>query len=284
MISTVITSRMGNQLFQYAFAYATARKLKTDFILNTKEGKHGYILKKYFVLHNRNFIREILIAGWFKWLKKKNKIQEVHQTGWDDPYSIIHKMTDLTEYRGYFQSLEYFAHCQDDIRRLFTIKTPFVNKFIKKYGELFEQRKTIVVHLRRTDYIKYGKDTLGGKNMCLPDDYIISCLDKIKNLASHNLIIISDDINYAITNFSRLYPSAYFEHDSEITDFQFLIHADILILSNSSFAWWGAFLNPKKDKIVYAPEYWIGFKIEKEYPAKIICPGWNMIKVHSNVV
>jgi hypothetical protein len=280
MLSVVITSRMGNQLFQYAFGYAAARKLKTDFIINWKEGKHGYILIKYFTLHKRS-LRKSLNIGLFQWLKMRNKIQVVRQTGWDEPSSIIDKLSNFTEYRGYYQSLEYFAHCQNEIHRLFKIKDQFTSDFHKKYGALFETRKTIVVHIRRTDYVKYGKDTLGGKNMCLPNHYVFNCLNKIENLASYSLIFISDDIDYAINNFSGSFPSARFEHDAEIIDLQFLMHADTLILSNSSFAWWGAFLNRKKDKTVYVPEYWIGFKIEKEYPSKIVCPGWIRVNVHT---
>jgi hypothetical protein len=280
MISVVITSRLGNQLFQYAFGYAAARKLKTDLYINYKEGKHGYILKKYFVLRKRSIIRDTLTAALFGRLKRKNKIQEVRQTGWDDPGSIINKMTDFTEYRGYYQSLEYFSACEEDIQQLFTIKAPFVKDFNKKYGALFEQRKTIVVHLRRTDYIKYGRDALGGKNMCLPDSYVVCCLSKIQDLSAYNLIFISDDIDYTINTFSGSFPTARFEHDSEIADFQFLMHADILVLSNSTFAWWGAFLNRKKEKIVYAPENWVGFKIGKEYPTKIICPGWITVNAY----
>jgi hypothetical protein len=274
MISIVITSRLGNQLFQYAFGYAVARKLKTGLYVNDKEGQHGYFLKKYFILQKRKIIRDIVLALSFKWLKKTNKIQLVRQAGWDDPDSVISKISDFTEYRGYFQSLEYFSAYEKDIQQLFTIKDRFVNDFNKKYRALFEQRKTIVVHLRRTDYIRYGRDILGGKNMCLPDNYVICCLSKIENLGDYNLIFISDDIDYAIHTFSGLFPAARFEHDAEITDLQFLMHADILVLSNSTFAWWGAFLNRKKEKIVYAPEHWVGFKIGKEYPSKIICPGW----------
>jgi hypothetical protein len=80
MISIVITSRMGNQLFQYAFIYAAARKLKTNFIVNTKEGKQGYILEKYFRLRNQNPITNRVTTGLFNWLKKKNKTKVVRQT------------------------------------------------------------------------------------------------------------------------------------------------------------------------------------------------------------
>ena len=52
-------------------------------------------------------------------------------------------------------------------------------------------------------------------------------------------------------------------------DFQLLLHADKLIISNSSFAWWGAYLNKNKTE-VFVPQYWLGFKVDKEIPADII--------------
>jgi hypothetical protein len=59
-----------------------------------------------------------------------------------------------------------------------------------------------------------------------------------------------------------------------------MINADKLIISNSSFAWWGTYLN-KKNAEVFAPRYWLGFKIRKEYPVGIFNSlNWNLVEVN----
>jgi len=89
---------------------------------------------------------------------------------------------------------------------------------------------------------------------------------------------VSDDIDFARTEFTHI-PNSEFSQSDMITDFQIIMNADVSILSNSSFAWWAAYLNPKKNKIIYCPQYWLGFKVKKEYPENIIPTAWNQIKV-----
>lgn len=136
-----------------------------------------------------------------------------------------------------------------------------------------------MVHIRRTDYLFFGKESLGGKNMCLPDGYFINCLNKIKNINDYLIIFISDDIIYARKRFSNMYFKAQFESNDEIIDFQLLMYADVLVISNSTFAWWAAYLNQKPNKIVYAPKYWLGFKKKIEYPVNILHPNWIVVEV-----
>ena len=62
------------------------------------------------------------------------------------------------------------------------------------------------------------------------------------------------------------YKNAKYVHESEIVDFQLLMNADICVISNSTFAWWGAYLNRKVHKMVMAPKYFLGFHDGKEFP------------------
>jgi len=48
----------------------------------------------------------------------------------------------------------------------------------------------------------------------------------------------------------------------------------VLILANSTFSWWGAYLNPN-NPVVFAPKYWLGFKVNLEYPKGIMSVDWN---------
>ena len=51
------------------------------------------------------------------------------------------------------------------------------------------------------------------------------------------------------------------------------------IISNSTFSWWGVFLNKKDNLLVYAPKYWLGYTNKKEYPNGIMCNKWKWINV-----
>jgi hypothetical protein len=61
----------------------------------------------------------------------------------------------------------------------------------------------------------------------------------------------------------------YLSDQTEIIDFQFLNNAAACIISNSTFSWWGAYLNPNNPRVI-APRYWVGFHNGKEFPVDII--------------
>jgi len=100
----------------------------------------------------------------------------------------------------------------------------------------------------------------------------------IKNIHNEEnyYIFISDDINFVKAEFAYL-SNKYISENEEITDLQFLTHADICILSNSTFSWWGAWLNNKAEKIIYAPKYFMGWRIKKETPTEIYPKEWVQI-------
>ncbi len=97
----------------------------------------------------------------------------------------------------------------------------------------------------------------------------------IPDLDDYAIVIVTDD-KENIKNKLTSVKNKIIVSDNEIVDFQILMHADKLIISNSSFAWWAAFLNKKNAK-VFAPQYWIGFKVKKEYPSGIIPPQFTRV-------
>ena len=89
--------------------------------------------------------------------------------------------------------------------------------------------------------------------------------------------MIGDDTEFLKKKFSSN-THFLFEKNDEITDFQILMNANIVISSNSSFAWWGCFLNRRQNKKVFAPKYWLGFKVKQEYPVGIMVKDWEWIE------
>jgi hypothetical protein len=162
-------------------------------------------------------------------------------------------------YKGHFQSESYFKDFKEEIRKLYSIKKQHAAAFEPVIKQFSSSKKKLVIHVRRSDYI--------GLDLSLPVSYYKKAIEMV-NDADVIYIFISDDPVFIEAEFAYL-PNKYISSHDEITDLQFLIHADICILSNSSFSWWGAWLNSNKNKQVFAPKYWLGFKNEREYPQGI---------------
>ena len=168
---------------------------------------------------------------------------------------------DWTIYKGFFQTDFYLKHIIGDFK--ISIKQEFKDQFNTEFGATFKKHKTVVVHIRRTDYLNYGK-----RDISLPIEYFKARLDALGNIDDHIVYFVSDDIEYVKSHFKDK-KNYIFSSNNEITDFQLIMNADVAIISNSSFAWWAAYLS-EKTNLVYAPKNWLGFRIGKEHPKRVM--------------
>jgi hypothetical protein len=279
MVGINVQCRLGNQLFQYAFIKALAERFHTSFYLNEK--MEPFMAADYFDMEGyspaRNVINKLLLK-----LESGNLIKKLHATD-IDIYSeeLSNALTNRTIYNGYFQSELFFKDITGKIPTYVRIKKEHANKFQAQYQDTFTNNRTIVVHIRRGDYLNLNEwwaTNFGSNDLSLPTSYYLKCLEQVPDHKNHKIIFVSDDIDFVRTGFAHI-PNCEFSQSDMITDFQIIMNADVCILSNSSFAWWAAYLNPKKNKINYCPQYWLGFKIKKEYPENIIPAGWEQITV-----
>jgi hypothetical protein len=269
MIGIKIQGRLGNQLFQYAFALAQKERLQKRFYLHKI---YRIRIGQYFNIPKQNYFFHYLQRSIFLLLTKFRPeiITQDQSIAPSQSISLFAKNNILMD--GFFQSEQFFENIKDEIKKQLTVKEKFrinITDFTKN------EKENIVVHIRRTDYINWGNDELG-YNLALPETYYANALAKL-DIAGKNIIFISDDISFTKENF-KIDGALYSENNSEIYDLQLLMQADYLILSNSTFAWWGAYLN-QKVKTVCSPEHWLGFKINKEWPNGITLAAWLSIKV-----
>jgi len=273
MIAVKLEGRMGNQLFQYAFIYSAAKKLNTRFYLD--KSVNYLLLDKYFNIEN-DFCRLLddkifsvkgfknFFSHYFRWafyylLRHLSLLKDETFSNNIPPSAQLYKLADNRMYMGNFQSETYFSEYKADIKKLFSVKDTHAQKFEAIFRRLPKAEKYITVHIRRGDYLSH--------NWALNIAYYHNAIKSIHQEENY-YIFISDDPGFVKAEFSYL-ANKYVSENDEITDFQFLTHADTCILSNSSFSWWGAWLNTNPHKQVLAPMYWLGQKYEIEYPVGI---------------
>ena len=272
MIGVQLQGQLGNQLFQIAFVRLSS-KILHEFYAILEDKSYGFLAEKYFKLkfYERKYFRKIIKHIFFL---KPRKIVEFNN--WQEPEVILDALKPGVIYIGFFQS-DFFLR---DISRenFFIIKKKYQRIFFVKYGDLFKRYKVVIIHIRLKDYLEIGTEELGGKDLHLPLDYYQKALEKIEIGDNTKVLVISDDSQYVKQNLKLNIPFSI-EENHFIIDFQLLANAHSLILSNSSFSWWGAFLNTRKDLKVIAPEFWLGFKVQKTYPVDIICNSWSTVAV-----
>ena len=275
MIAIRLEGRLGNQLFQYAFIYAAAKKLNTSFYLD--KSIENFMLPEYFEIKNdflavldtrifsipgyKNIFRIHAKKAFYSFLNgvifRGNKIVTTGQTANIDGPTLF-KPGHM--YEGFFQSQSYFEDFKNEIKDLYKIKKPFIDAFKQIQKQFAKPGKIAVIHVRRTDYV----DT----NISLPITYYKKAIEIIDS-PDIQYVFISDDPAFIEKEFGYI-TNRYISKNNEIIDLQFLINADFCILSNSSFSWWGAWLNNKPDKKVYVPKHWLGFNEREEYPYGIL--------------
>jgi hypothetical protein len=143
-----------------------------------------------------------------------------------------------TDIRGFFQSELYFKDYQDTIRQLLTPKIALGTKY--DYTS---------IHVRKGDYVNQPNNYVQ-----LGMDYYRVAMELTK---TKYYIIVSDDINWCHNNFIGE-QFIFSENRSPVEDLALQIECEHNIIGNSSFSWWGAWLNKNPSKMVIAPNRWFG--------------------------
>lgn len=259
MIGVYFKGRLGNQIFQYVFYryLKQENKKKLVFFVNPH---HAY-LAKYFELEKYQYftLESKIYSAITRCMPFVLDLKDIFVQNFVHPRKIEAK--NFTVYNGYFQTDWYLNQLRDK-PKLF-LKQQYIKMFDDLYGETFKKEKTIVVHIRRTDYLNYGK-----RDISLPIEYFQDRLNEIENLNEYKVFFVSDDIPFVKSAFAEK-PNFIFSSNNEIIDFQLIQNADIAIISNSSFAWWAAYLSRKNNNVI-APKNWMGFRIGAEHPKGVM--------------
>lgn len=241
--------RLGNQMFQYATLKSIG--IRNKFKVKIPNGNYS--------LRRLNINSDTLSRQDIVRIKKNYQERFFH---YDEG---VFGISDWTNIYGYFQSYKYFD----------SIKEVLLEEFIdlKKLDKVFDVLSNgvnIGVHVRRTDYLR-----LTNVHPFPRLRYYNRCFNFFRNRFSNcKFYILSDDIGWCRKNFKGR-DFLFFGND-EVFDLMLMMSCDHNIIANSSYSWWGAYLNSNKDKIVFYPKVWMGPGGPQDY-YDLVPGGWRKI-------
>lgn len=272
MIVSSIIGGLGNQMFQFAAARALALDRGQAIKLDTS-GFENYKLHQGFQLQqafNGQFdvaskaevnvligwqsaplVQKILSLPMAAPLRKDSLIIEPHFQYWDG----IRNAPKDCYLRGYWQSEKYFQDHATAIRTDFSFKLPLTgeNSLLAKQ---IDKVNAISLHVRRGDYVK-NLATLAMHGVCSVEYYNAAVEYFLSRINNPVFFIFSDDMPWVKENLSMAAPTHYVGHNDQAYDDMHLMSlCKHHVIANSSFSWWGAWLNASPDKIVVAPKQW----------------------------
>ena len=295
MIIVRLHGQMGNQMFCYATAYAASKIYNEKLIVykyeyDTLYRMDGFQIKKL-MIDCKNFYVGIPISLYLyttkklmvklinKFFKKKvfimsNKYQNkqidiVDEVLYEYTKIDLDKKKNIHIIDGFRQSPLYFDQYYDEIVNQFKPNYKLSSETLKWISKIKNDRHSVALHIRRGDYIKIG--------WCLSLDYYYKAMKMItERYPDAVFYVFSDDIPWVKDNLKvPQYNVKYVERTCRVPAFDdiwTMSKCENNIIANSSFSWWGAYLNQTVNKIVIAP-----IEIYKNN-RKIIPKDWHVIE------
>ncbi len=259
-VTVKLSGGLGNQLFQYAAGRALAIRQDAGLYLDTRffsKGRH-----REFALADFHIAGAIAPSGLGGFLHRAMdglvsgravKFKE-HQFTFD---SAVLSLAGNVFLDGYFQSEKYFADVAHHIRRELTPIKGFSSSAEALDHEI-DQSESISLHIRRGDYVTNPR--VNRTHGVLGADYYQNAASLIANRCAGNptVFVFSDDPVWA-RNLDIPYRRVMAADYSGLRDVEEMIlmsRCKHHIIANSSFSWWGAWLNHRESKIVIAPQPW----------------------------
>ncbi len=274
----LVTSGLGNQMFCYAYYQALKKTYSNSiFLLDSDSHIYGhYGLEIFNVLHCRGewrwYLYRLIKKIYPRFFSKFTTIKQINALAYEPLDPTL--MENNTYHIGFHQSEKYFLQHSNTIRKHFKFKSSKLNKQSQKLAEEIASCNSVSIHIRRGDYLTQFAD-----NMCTYDYYIKAIRHIERKVDNPQYYFFSDDIKWCINNFGKCNNHHYVNVNSgkdSWQDMYLMTKCKHNIIANSSFSWWGAWLNNNTSKIVIAPNPW--FRTwDKDSSFDVIPDNWVKI-------
>jgi hypothetical protein len=269
------SGRLGNQMFQFASAFAISSnnglELKIPF-QNTRTPKMVKLTNSQIVEYKLELFdcfdlpKNFLINE--SEIKIKNTKRELN-FGYSHDFLSLRPNTNID---GYFQDYRYFLNFRHQITELFNFNEKVRSLANQEYEEIqkfygqSEVFNMVAVHIRRGDYL-----TGDGRHYSVDVTKYLALLNEV--VKNKKIVIFSDDINYinSIVKFQDCYKVDIGNHFAEMCLMSMFKN---LIISNSTFSWWAAYLSVNPQNI-FIPKPWFGPKLNHFDTTGLYVENWK---------
>jgi hypothetical protein len=262
-----VNGGLGNQMFQYAFAlaidalYGDAR-LDLEWIRKYR-AHNGYELDRLFSvrvpacsLEDRKRLGEASdgLVGQVRRRLRLTKRSYYAARGFGyDPAAL--ERSEETYFAGYWQSPRYFKTIEDEVRAAFTFKPPLSAKS-ESFLASAAGRTLIGIHARRGDYLADSAYA----TVCDAVYYKAAALAAARDAEDPLFAFFSDDLDWCRAELRVPGEAIYVDWNrgaNSYEDMRLMAACDALVMANSSFSWWGAWLGERPGRPVFVPTHWV---------------------------
>tara|TARA_A100001015_G_C15014196_1_gene724688 strand:+ start:761 stop:1615 length:855 start_codon:yes stop_codon:yes gene_type:complete len=278
-----LSGGLGNQMFQFATGYTVAKRNNVKLSLDLKrftlrQDHNGFELQKVFDIYSK--VKLLDNRSFFGLINFKEIIDKIDftYTKFNEPhYHYTKEILDISKHsklNGYWQSELYFKDYAHEIKKIFSFPKQ-LNKNNSLIANEINENNSISIHIRRGDYLIPNNNKL---NTDLKNYYLKAIKHTSNFFNNPKYFIFTDDPFWVAKNFTldQTFKIIDFNNGAEsFLDMYLMSLCKSNIIANSSFSWWGAWLNNNINKIVYAPKNW--FNDKKIFTDDLYPNTWNII-------
>ncbi len=281
-----LSGGIGNQMFQYAFGERLRHDTGAQVIYFPR------VAHMNFRLHQFTGVENLYLGWWhpeilFRYVLPKvsnnyfGRIKKVLPRPMDilsddGSYAFEQEMLRPSRsslYSGYWQNYNYVQPIEKHLRKQFIFSNKVIDKY-KKFDSYFATTNTVSLHVRRGDYVR-SKDI----DSCNQAYYRRAMSMMADAIDRPTFVVFSDEPAWAKRAFEErsdvIIANDTFQPASDMDDLYVMSRCKHHIIANSTFSWWGAWLNQNPGKLVIAPTPW--WETAHQTAEKILPPEWLKI-------
>ncbi len=198
------------------------------------------------------------------------EIVEVVKQRYQEPFFHFNagalNIPDNVDIAGFFQSEKYFKHAESKVREVLTFHPEIRQKAEVELAKVKDDAPRVSIHVRRGDYVaNSGNHTVTGM------EYYAEAINKFFSKEPYRFVVFSDDPEWC----KQMFEGGHIvDINDSYTEMCMMSMCDHHIIANSSFSWWGAWLNPNPKKIVTAPSLWFGPNLRHNSIVDLLPETW----------